>query len=198
MNNNINMNRLDNINNESYQKFLAQKSEEILDGKDSITVNELKDKPIFQAAFKNLNEEQKQTIFDKMTQIANFDNDAQINKEELNTILTLMDASYDNNQKAFALDGNFDINEKSAILQNDIKAEKMSRKEALVWVKDYMAQTVCSKKDAYKAFEKNFGYEVPKNIWGKIGNGFKAAFSFIFALGFVIASGNETINGNKK
>lgn len=194
MGNNINLNGLDNINNENYQKLLTQKSEEILAGNESISVNELKNKPLFQDAFKNLNDEQKATLFDKMAQIANFDNNAEINKEELNTILTLMDASFNNSQKAFELDGNFEIGENCAILKDEVKIEKMSRKDAKMWVKDYMEQTGCSKKEAYKAFEQTFGYEVPKNIWEKIGDGLKTGFAFIASIGLLIVVGTDKMN----
>ena len=197
MDNNINtIGKLNN--NENYQKEVAKKSEEILAGKDTISINELKNKPLFQDAFKNLSEEQKETAFDNISKIANLDNNQEISKEELNAILTLMDANFDAEKKEFTFDKNFEISENGALLNVDIEpaSDKMSRKEAQDWVKNYMEQTGCTKKDAYKAFEQNFGYKVPKNIWGKIGDGFKVAVEFILALSFAIASGNET-TGNK-
>lgn len=44
---------------------------------------------------------------------------------------------------------------------NTTTIEKMSRKEAKKWVKEYMANTGCTKKKAKEAFQKEFGYSMP-------------------------------------
>lgn len=57
--------------------------------------------------------------------------------------------------------------------QNDEDAAengKMSRKEAKAWVKAYRESHNCSKKEAKAAFEKEFGYEYPKNKTFSLGN----------------------------
>ena len=44
------------------------------------------------------------------------------------------------------------------------KLDKMSRKEAKSWLKDYMAENGCSKKEAKAAFKEQFGYSVPLSM----------------------------------
>lgn len=46
--------------------------------------------------------------------------------------------------------------------------EKMSRKEAKNWCKNYMEENGCSKKEAKQAFKDQFGYSVPLNKYQKV------------------------------
>ena len=46
---------------------------------------------------------------------------------------------------------------------------KMTHKEAKAWVKNYMEQNGCTKKEAKKAFEKEFGYYYPSSPAAKVG-----------------------------
>ena len=48
------------------------------------------------------------------------------------------------------------------------KLEKMSRKEAKNWCKEYMQQNGCSKKEAKEAFKNEFGYDVPLSFGAKV------------------------------
>ena len=45
--------------------------------------------------------------------------------------------------------------------------QKMSRKEAKAWVKEYQESNNCSKKEAKAAFKEKFGYDVPASFWKK-------------------------------
>ena len=47
------------------------------------------------------------------------------------------------------------------------KEEKMSRKEAKKWLKQYREENDCSKKEAKAAFEAEFGYEFPDSKFVK-------------------------------
>ena len=47
------------------------------------------------------------------------------------------------------------------------KQDKMSRKEAKEWLKQYREENGCSKKEAKAAFEAEFGYKFPMNKFAK-------------------------------
>lgn len=47
------------------------------------------------------------------------------------------------------------------------KIDKMSRKEAKKWCKEYMEKNRCSKKEAREAFKQEFGYSVPLSAFQK-------------------------------
>lgn len=48
------------------------------------------------------------------------------------------------------------------------RLEKMSRKDAKAWVKDYMEKNGCSKKEAKEAFKQEHGYSVPLSFGQKL------------------------------
>lgn len=55
------------------------------------------------------------------------------------------------------------------------KLEKMSRKDAKAWVKDYMEKNGCSKKEAKAAFKQEHGYSVPLSLGQKMLRGVAVA-----------------------
>lgn len=72
------------------------------------------------------------------------------------------------------------------------KLETMSRKEAKAWLKEYMEQTGCSKKEAKKAFEEKFGYSVPLSKMQKF---LRFAAVVITPVGVVAAAADGATDG---
>ena len=71
------------------------------------------------------------------------------------------------------------------------KLDKMSRKEAKAWCKDYMEKNGCSKKEAKEAFKQEHGYSVPLNGFQKIGR----MFALLNSIGTVAIIADEASSG---
>lgn len=71
------------------------------------------------------------------------------------------------------------------------KLDKMSRKEAKAWCKDYMEKNGCSKKEAKEAFKQEHGYSVPLNSFQKLGR----IFTLANPVGFIALVADEATRG---
>lgn len=96
------------INDSNYMKKLYAKAKEILGNNDNIKLNDLKNKPLF-SALKNNKEVQ-----ERINTIASFDeNNKNVSKSELLTLLMFSDGVFNNKTKKFELDGNYKLTDKN-------------------------------------------------------------------------------------
>ena len=65
------------------------------------------------------------------------------------------------------------VQNSASSISEDIQTstEKLSRKEAKKWIKNYQKEHNCSKSEAKKAFERTFGYKVPSSKIQRLGKG---------------------------
>lgn len=118
---------LKNTLNFDYQKDLHLKTKEIMQGKEEISLETLKNNSIFSKACSNLDNEVKTSLFDKIVSISG----DMIDKVEMKTILILLDANLESvrnkslqythglnvQQKKFVLDGKNEVSKQSGIFQ---------------------------------------------------------------------------------
>lgn len=88
-------------------------------------------------------------------------NDGTANKPEK------MNSVFQETKTALAIAAEESIKEIS-VPENQQKTEKISRKDAKEWIKKYIEETGCSKKEAKAAFEQEFGYKMPSSNFAKI------------------------------
>lgn len=100
----INQTGLDSVSKKNYQKFLEQQSNDLLAGKDSISLSELKKTSLFSSKYNSLNTKGKMN-FDKL---AGLDGDSSnVSKEELKMYLAMSDADLNTKANTFQFDGKF-------------------------------------------------------------------------------------------